>query len=486
VTTGWFARAPTIVRWENRLLRSAIASTLMLLAGSINANAGRPSPPLKIHTLDANDLSSATQWQFLASILQTVDVVALPEPIHMTHEFPIVRLGVIRFLNEHMGFHLLAMEGSLVDAWATQDRFLASPKADRDAADAQLALFPLWNTPEVQQLFQYEAATWATPTALYITAYDVQPGTGKGTHGVEAFRLLADRLARYAPPPPSLPLETWLNRLRPLAGACKDFTPEDSPAVIGAIEQLESWIATASPAVAARFPHVPLHAASLRLLPANLRGSLRLCGEMASAPSANYKALRDREGSVFVEKLQDMSVDTKLILWAHWSHLTYNDPVAGVSVGQNLRQRLGKRLYTILPLAERGTAIVVFPKRASDDDIGFGWVRPGSDQFSKRMQALSSTPFFLDLRDPALKDEEAFAANQSVWVESRPVRLPLIQNTDAIVWLKHISPPALRLPLLLIMGLMHYRRMLGVSALLLAALSLWELARRWRSTAVVD
>jgi hypothetical protein len=96
------------------------------------------------------------------------------------------------------------------------------------------------------------------------------------------------------------------------------------------------------------------------------------------------------------------------------------------------------------------------------------------------MQALSATPFFLDLRNPALKNEAAFAGIQSVWIESRPVSIPLIQNTDAIVWLKHVSPPELRLPLLLIMGGMHYRTMLAVSTSLLVALGLSALAWRCR------
>jgi erythromycin esterase-like protein len=464
------------------IARSVIASTLLALALIVSAEARRWSPQLQIHNLDPNDLTSATEWQFLPSVLQNVDVVALPEPIHMTHEFPIVRLGIVKFLNEQMGLHVLAMEGSLVDSWATQDRFLASPRAGGDAADARLALFPLWNTPEVQQLFQYEAASWATPTPLYITAYDVQPGTGKGTHGVEAFRLLADRLATYSPPPTSLQLEAWLNDLRPLTGACKEFTPANTPALVRAIDQLELWIQTASPAVAARFPHIPLHAASLQLLPTNLRSSLTLCSGMAAVPKANYKALRDREGAAFAELLLGKSADRKLMLWAHWSHLAYDDPVAGLSVGRELRQRLGKRLYTILPLAERGSAIVIFPNRASDDDVGFGWVRPGSDKFSKRMKELSSTPFFLDLRDPAVQNDDAFAGNQSLWVESRQVRLPLIKNTDSIVWLKHVRAPELPVAVLLIMGGMHYRAMLALSTSLLVVVSLSALVWRWRRT----
>jgi len=457
-----------------------MAATGALLALSVCADA-KQSPPLpNLHYLDASDLGSALQWTFLASAIQDVDVVSLPEPIHMTHEFPIVRLGLVEFLNEHMGFHVLAMEGSSVDAWSTQDRFLASNKSDRDAADAQRALFPLWNTPEIQRLFEYEAVSWSMPTPLYITAYDVQPGTGKGTHGLEAFRLLADRLMTYMPPPTGFVLEEWLSDLRPLTDACHEFTPAKTPGVISAIAQLESWIAAANPAVTARFPHVPMHAASLRLVPTNLAGSLALCSEMRSTPSARYKAVRDREGAVFAEKLRNVSPETKLVLWAHWSHLTYVDPVAGVSVGQELRRKLGKRVYTILPLAERGTALVIFPNGTSDDDVGLGWVPPASDQFSRRMQSLSSASFFLDLRDPSLQNDVAFAGEQSVWVESRAVRVRLLEDTDAIVWLKHLRPPELSLPLLLIMGGMHYRIRLAVFASLVVAGALSVLLWRWR------
>jgi hypothetical protein len=103
------------------------------------------------------------------------------------------------------------------------------------------------------------------------------------------------------------------------------------------------------------------------------------------------------------------------------------------------------------------STIRIFPRRDSDEDVGFGWLRRGSDEFSKRMQALASASFFLDLRHPALQNELAFTGEQHVPVESRVVRLRLLASTDAIVWLKHVRPPALPLPQLLILGGMHYR-----------------------------
>ena len=39
--------------------------------------------------------------------------------------------------------------------------------------------FFIWNTPEIQKLIEYQASSLGTKNPLYITAYDVQQGTGQ-------------------------------------------------------------------------------------------------------------------------------------------------------------------------------------------------------------------------------------------------------------------------------------------------------------------
>ena len=97
------------------------------------------------------------------------------------------------------------------------------------------------------------------------------------------------------------------------------------------------------------------------------------------------------------------------------------------------------------------------------------------------MQALSSSSFFLDLRNPGLKNDEAFAdPEQRVWVESRAVHLHLQEDADAIVWLKHVGPPRLRLPLLLVMGGIHYRTQLGAFGFFFGVSAVGLVVWRWR------
>src|SRR5262245_28944897 len=114
----------------------------LMLAGAVALLQARPP----IHPIDRTAYLEPTQYAFLDPILSGVEVVSLGESIHMTHEFPLVRIGMIRYLNEHLGFHVVGFEGGAADIWLAQDRFLGSA-GTRDDADAALqGLVGVWNT----------------------------------------------------------------------------------------------------------------------------------------------------------------------------------------------------------------------------------------------------------------------------------------------------------------------------------------------------
>src|SRR5579862_5618982 len=142
---------------------SFLASILLIAGSCLLAQQGVSSPSLQIHPINSSDYTDPSQFSFLQPILKDVEVVSLGESIHFTHEFPLVRFGIVRYLNENMGFHVVAMEGSAEDVWVAQDRFLNSGRAIADAQDAQKGLFLIWTTPEVRQMFRYESSSWNSP-----------------------------------------------------------------------------------------------------------------------------------------------------------------------------------------------------------------------------------------------------------------------------------------------------------------------------------
>jgi hypothetical protein len=426
---------------------------------------------LNVHPIDRRDYLEPAQWDFVPQALSGAEVVALAESIHMTHELPLVRLGMLRALHERLGFAVVALEGSPVDAWVAQDRLLGTPD---DAAAALDGLFPLWNTPEMRRLFAYETATWTTPRPLYVTSYDVQPGTGAGWPGPELFRRLAERIATYAPAPSGLDGDRLAADLGPLTGGCRTYTPAAHDAVEAALRALETWIGQAAPEVDHRHPTVP-HAAVLALLPRNLRASLSLCDDLVQHQPGGYRARRDINAASYTLALKGTAPGGKLILWAHASHLR-NTPGDAPTVGSVLRHSLGTGLYTVVTLAGSGGALVIHDD-GGDEDVGYARIHGARGPLGARLAAASSGDYFLPLR--GLSDP-LFTTPQPIWLESGPVPAVLGEAFDGVLWVQKVHPPDWPLPRLLLLGSLHHRWLLAtaVLALLLAAAVVWRRRRQ--------
>jgi erythromycin esterase-like protein len=441
-----------------------------------------------VYPIDSKDYTNPGQFTFLGSILKDVEVVSLAESIHMTHEFPLLRLGMVRYLNENLGIHVLVMEGSAPDVWTAQDRFLNSPRMAKDAKAALGGFFGLWNTSEMRKLMEYEAASWQSLQPLYIAGYDVQAGNGRGSHGIEVFRQLIERLSTYVAPPVDFDSAQWMDNIKPLVGT--DYDPSQHASVEAGLHTLEEWIVRAAPQIEKRFPNVP-HAQALRLIPDNLRTVLEFRDDLAKPSSQGYKGLRDIHAGGYVLQMKKAVAGQKLMLWAHVSHLHNDDGQGPASVGAILHRSLGPRLYTIAPFAESGGAILIYS--GSNEHIGYGRVHGAHGDLGQRLSGLGKQDYFLDLRSlPAASSADpVFRTAQPLWVEAWQQRLNITREFDGIVWIKTVHAPDFT-PFVLFVSMIHYRNALlitGIGLVLATALLPTYLVLRWRKrrrNAIVD
>jgi len=465
-----------------RLVKHFPLFLALTLAISISLSAQQSSPETSppIHPIDSKNYTDPNQFAFLNGTLNGVDVVSLGESIHMSHEFPLVRLGIIRYLNENMGFHVLAMEGSAEDLWVAQDRFLNSPHTSADAEDSQKGLFGLWNTPEVRQLFEYEAGSWGSANPFYITAYDIQPGSGSNSHGVDIFRMLAERLKKYAAAPQGFDVAQWTNDLAPLTHICSEYQSSDEARVERAIQGLQTWINIAAPKAQKCFPTIP-HSVAMSLIPENLRASLQLCKDLSADNGKNYKAHRDTNAAPYTMDLKAAVPGQKLILWAHISHISYNDEHGATSVGQLLHASLGNRLYTIAPFAQSGGALMIFQGKG-DDDIGYGRVHGEYGALGQHLAQLSRQDFFVDFRQTGITvgNDPIFVSHQPLWVESGRWPVAVARDFDGIIWIRTVHAPDFKLVKLVVFSGMHYTTELEVLAAALVLGILYLIVRRAR------
>jgi erythromycin esterase-like protein len=447
-------------------IRTADNIAARVLALTLPPDCGAQGNSPAIHLINSTNLTEPSQYAFLFPILDGVEAVSLPESIHMTHEFPLLRLGIVRYLNENLGFHVLVIERSAPDVWIAQDRFLNSPRSQQDATQALGGFFGLWNTLEMRQLLEYEASSWSSANPLYIIGYDVQPGNGHGSQGAEVFRQLFERLSFYAPPPPGFAPERWMDHAEALLGGNSD-APRLA-AASGAIDELQEWISRVEPVVRERFPSNP-HALALGLIPANLRAVLTFRAALARHDAEGYQGLRDINAAANVLNIKQTMNDHKIILWAHLSHLREDDAGTVASVGAILHRTLGARLYTIVPFAESGGAIATFP--TSNEDLGYARIRGNFGSLGKALSELSEQDYFLNLRSIPASDPLAqlLSIPQPVPVEAASARMTLTTTCDAIIWIKRVHAPDLT-AFVLIVAVIHYQKTLAVGTTLLIAL----------------
>ncbi len=150
------------------------------------------------HTIDLATPDRATDYDYLRTAVGARSIVPFGESIHLTDEFPRARLRLVQHLHESMGFDVLALEGSVVNAWLAMERLYGAPNDTAAVAAAQeIAWFPLWDTSAMREVMRYVAATQRTASPLYLASFDMQAGQSRAT-GDRVFDQLFEALGRFS------------------------------------------------------------------------------------------------------------------------------------------------------------------------------------------------------------------------------------------------------------------------------------------------
>ena len=427
-----------------------------------------------IKHIDSNDYVNQKQYSFLSPIVKNIDIVMLGESIHLTREFPLVRIGMIKYLNQYHAFNVIAMEGGAADYWAAQDILFSSERNESDFTEA-LSAFPfIWNTPEVQKLIAYQASTLQSTNPLYITAYDVQQGIGQGMKNEEAFKMLAERLMRYSDPPKNFVLEEWLTSISPISNHCIKYGSSDYQKVVSAIDLFEEWVNTVVPEVKKQYPNIP-HDAILKTMPKSFRASLTLCEDLGGFNLSRYKVVRDSLGFINTLDLIQSIPNNKILIWGHLSHVYYDSQdniisemgewkniAVGPTVGERLKGALGSKIYTIIPFAESGSTILIY--NDLNLDIGYSKIE-NSSKLGDLLSKVSEKDFFIDLRSPSLTAEDypEFFTKQPFAIEGlkSDFYINYASDMDGLIWIKKIEAPDWPFFKIILLSSLHYKNQIG-------------------------
>ena len=432
-----------------RIRLRSIALAVVVVAFAADTALGlipRSSPPrpsdveaiaARSTKLDLRAPYAPATFEFLSTTAGRASIVALGESLHVTAEFPLARLEVVRFLHERLGFDVLALEGSETQAWLAQEFLYRTPPGTdgRIARAQQMAWFKLWNTSQMGELLSYVDASQRTGRPLYLASFDVQTGaSAEFALTPTVLTALFDRLESFGPNAGQITKSGLVSALAPVIqcqiGASGGLGAAKASALT-AIDSIQSWIGAVSPAVARQRPAA--HVAALRLIPDNLRDHVDLC-EHATTWQKTRDELNADNALMLRERVSAMH---KIILWAHHSHVFYNTAGSRIpSMGEHLRARVGTEIYTIGLFAGFGRFLDVAPLSVHSlpaiNKVGV----------ERLLDAVGPDSYFVDLTTLPVTDAKAgWRMPQSSRMEGRWTRSTVLaKDFDGALYIRHVGP----------------------------------------------
>lgn len=310
-----------------------------------------------------------TDLQFLKKPLANKTVVSLGENFHRVKEYSQVKIRLIKFLHEKMGYDVIAFESGMMEAAA------ASAYADQLTPEEMMSgsILGVWHSEETLELFKYIKEQAKTDHPLILAGYDMQFTSYLST----------------------LFIGKWMAKVNPAAGEAfqkmdmeaisatyaafgNDLEEKVSPEKRKALQKVE---ATYAPKYRAAIDFLkknkkellkghPSESKLLDMAVKSLEDRIAFMRMMQSDIVESYE-YRDRIMAEHVEWLsREMYPGKKMILWAHNDHLAKNTSKMKTvengkwinsfkSMGEILHQKLKDKMYVVGFYMNQGSAVTI-------------------------------------------------------------------------------------------------------------------------------
>jgi erythromycin esterase len=331
-----------------------------------------PAPPVDVvvphewsewvqaHHVPIRSLVASADFSDLAPLAGFVGnrrVVQLGESSHGVAEFNHLKVRLVKYLHEELGFDVVALESSFYECFMVNQQVAALHAGDLMWRCA----FPSWRTVEVLQLFEYVKATRATSRPLHVTGFDSQMTASMGVPSRPAF--LHDAVTTFNPAyADSVARLDSAFLASDLATASETFT--------AAYEALVDSLDARRTEILASFPGEPWRALVARQAAwSMLRVMEQSATHQASPPAGGLAAAIQVREDAMAYNL-DVIVDSlfpgkKVVVWGHNYHISRGiadsdnsgEPPGVLPMGYTFDRQHAGEVYSIGTFMLRGRAV---------------------------------------------------------------------------------------------------------------------------------
>jgi len=378
--------------------------------------ASRPPEPWAhpIRSLFSDDFSDLA---FLAPLLEHKRVVQLGESGHGVAEFTWMKVRLVKYLHERLGFDVIAFESSLSGCDVADSRI--GTEAPREVM--RDCLFAVWFTSEMLPLFEYLEAQRKVGHPLHLAGFDTQEsGSAKGA--------VSQRLVRFAAMVDASLAATILEDEGSLRWP---IAPRDS-------ERMGTDYARLAARLSERREELVRRGADSGQLDVTIqeaRSRVRYARQLAHKPEEGYP-IRDEGMADNLDFLLDRKfAGRKVIAWAHNLHLA-KDPrpyAQWRTLGSLIAKRRGKEAYTIGLYMGRGVA-------AENDRTPYDIAPPPPESLESILAGAGWKMSFTDLsREPVppWADEVLLSRDWGKY----PAKIVPAHAYDGLLYIDTVTPP---------------------------------------------
>jgi erythromycin esterase len=377
------------------------------------AEARRAAQPIR--SLVSDDFSDL---RFLRPVLEGRRVVQLGESAHGAAEFNWLKVRLVKFLHEEMGFDVIAFESSLTGCEVANARVGTSTPVDvmRDC------IFPTWHSSEILGLFEYLEARRRAGRTLDLAGFDVQD-SGRARPEVSA--RLVKQVGRVD-----------AELARAVARAERALAPG-----LGAAQAQEMKAAYARAADRVEGERGALEKLEARPLDVDLairelRSRVRYAGQLSASRQSEGSSIRDEGMADNLDFLLDrMYPGRKVVVWAHNFHVEKRRGAAAEpsAMGHWVARRRGAEVYTVGLFMGRGVA-------TWNDRSRYEIVAPPPDSLEAVMANAGWRMCFFDLaRAPA--DSWARMPLEARDWGVRMLPITPAESYDGLIYIDTVTPP---------------------------------------------
>ncbi|MCC2972139.1 erythromycin esterase family protein [Massilia sp. IC2-476] len=372
-----------------------------------------------IRSLFSDDFSDLA---FLGPVLGDRRVIQLGESSHGVAEFNWMKVRLIKFLHEKLGYDVIAFESPMTQCDAAGET-AAKESAEKTMRDC---IFRVWHTDEVLALFDYVRQTQASPRPLRLTGFDNQSGSSfAATTG--RFRTMLEILDPAAVP-----------ALLQHEGTLKNIKKENRDS---ALAYYTGLLQTLEQNRARLLGHLTDHPTWVDLAIQEARSRIALV-RMHGLPMAEVSSVRDR---AMADNL-DFVLDTlypkrKVIVWAHNAHIAYAPEKTGSwkPMGAWLAERRRSDLYTLGLYMGRGAG-------ATNKREVYSILPPAAESFEAILANGGYKMSLLDFSRPHGNPDAAWlrtSLEARTW-GTNPVQLVPANIYDGVLYIDTVTPPQYR------------------------------------------